>query len=126
MRPWVKLATLHACHEASPSKGLARVSVILKVPLEEGSDEFIEVEVDEGTLLARGGSRNATFNLSGSWDRILPAVRMIFGKFRHLDVAPQEVSLEIGLKVGGETGLVVAKANAEALYRLTLTWRSGG
>ena len=39
-----------------------------------------------------------------------------------LDVRPSEVSFEVGLKMVGAVGFVVAKAGAETEMRVSLTW----
>jgi sulfur carrier protein ThiS len=39
-----------------------------------------------------------------------------------LDVRPREVSVEVGLKLVGETGFIIAKAGAETEMKVALTW----
>lgn len=38
------------------------------------------------------------------------------------DVTPREVAVEIGLKLSGTAGFVIARAGAETEMRVTLTW----
>lgn len=39
-----------------------------------------------------------------------------------LDLTPKEVSVEIGLKMSGSAGFVIAKAGAETEMKVALTW----
>lgn len=39
-----------------------------------------------------------------------------------LKVTPKEVSVEIGLKLKGEAGFIIAKAGTEAEMKIALTW----
>lgn len=41
----------------------------------------------------------------------------------NLDIAPEEVSFEIGLKMSGSTGFIIAKAGGEAEMKVALTWK---
>src|SRR5271170_477349 len=36
--------------------------------------------------------------------------------------SPSEVSVEFGAKVGGEVGLIISKGNAEANFKIKVTW----
>jgi hypothetical protein len=105
-------------------------TVLLKVPVSEGSTEYVEVEVDRRELgesvQLRAGSvveAAAAFSLTSSMDRVLHAVLAMLTRVRSAEHAPDEVGMELGLKVGGETGLIFAKGTAESTFTLTLTWR---
>jgi hypothetical protein len=37
--------------------------------------------------------------------------------------SPDECGVEFGLKLGGETGVIVAKGTAEVNFVITLTWK---
>ena len=103
---------------------------LLQVPVGADTDEFVEVEVDsrdlgESVQLAAGGGGIATapFTLVSSVDRILPGLSAIVTRLRSAGQSPDEISLELGLTVGGETGLVFTKGKAEATFTLTLKWQ---
>ena len=34
--------------------------------------------------------------------------------------------MEFGLKIGGETGVIVAKGTAEVNFTIRMSWKSGG
>lgn len=107
---------------------------LLKVPVSEGSKEFIEVQVsraelenlsESGVMLASAdGSHLATtaFSLSSAMDRVMPAIRVILGRLRGV-CSPDELTMELGLQIGGEAGVFFAKGTAEATVAITMTWR---
>ena len=106
--------------------------VLLKVPLSTDSDEYIEVEVDrrdlgEAVQLTANDRGHemvlAPYTLAESLDRVLPALRMIITRIRGAEHAPDEIAVDLGLKIGGETGLFFAKGTAEATFTVSLTWR---
>jgi hypothetical protein len=109
-------------------------SVLLKVPVGNGTDDVIEVEVsryaledlkDSGVVLAAAGSDRfeaTAFSLTSAIEHVLPALRTVVGRLRRGVHAPDEVTLQIGLQIGGETGFVFAKGTAEANIAVTMTW----
>jgi Trypsin-co-occurring domain 1 len=104
--------------------------VLLRVPVEDGSAEYVEVEVERRDLSESvelvaddGKALVATRSLGASMDRLVPALRAILKRLRGDGFAPDEVGMEVGLKVGGETGLIFAKGTAEATFTVKLTWR---
>ncbi|MEV1072856.1 CU044_2847 family protein [Micromonospora parva] len=106
-------------------------TVLLKVPVAEGSDEYVEVEVDRrdlaGIELAAaddGRGQWAATTLTASLERVLPALRTVIGRLRSA-AAPDEISVELGLAIGGETGLIFTKGTAEATFTVNVTWRRG-
>jgi hypothetical protein len=106
-------------------------SVLLRVPVDGSSDEFIEVEVDRRDLgdaveLNAGSSDRAAlapYTVASSFDRVMPALTTILTRLRTAEHAPDEIGMQLGLKVGGETGLVFARGSAEATFTVTLSWR---
>jgi hypothetical protein len=107
--------------------------VLLKVPLGEGSDDFVEIQVGRSELLglseggvalaSADGSRSASFSLSSAMDRVMPALRVILGRLHSGMHSPDEITLQLGLQVGGESGVFFAKGTAEATVAVTMTWR---
>jgi hypothetical protein len=102
--------------------------VLMEVPLDGG---VVVVEVDEVDVPADqlqlaaadtgsvvGRARRA---LESSLGDVVPAVRAVCEGLRA--VAPDEFTVEFGLKVGGETGLIIAKGTAEVNFTVSMTWR---
>lgn len=112
-------------------------TVILHVPIGDGSGEFIEVEVirgdlrgpeESGVVLASDdGSRfeAAGFSLASAMDRVMPALRVILGRLRARELSPDEIRVDLGLQVGGETGIFFARGTAQANVAVSMTWRRG-
>jgi hypothetical protein len=105
-------------------------AAIMRVPVDGESGQFIEVEVGREALNSLelvsddGRLGNAPFSLVSSLERALPAVRTVVDRLRSAAQAPDEITVEVGLSIGGETGIVFAKGTTEANFALTLTWRS--
>ncbi len=107
------------------------MSYLLGVSVEEGSDDVVVFEVDRsaivedqvlasrepGTVVARARLtlEEALANLKPSLSKI---VHVLHG------MASDEVEVEFGLKMGGETGVIVAKGTAEVNFRVTLRWKA--
>lgn len=112
-------------------------TVLLKVPVGDGTDDVVEVQVNRSDLVAptesgvvlaadSGGRFEAAgYTLAGAMDRVLPALRTILGRIRDGVHAPDEITMDVGLLLGGETGFIVAKGTAEASIAVRMTWRRG-
>jgi hypothetical protein len=105
----------------------------------------VAVEVDDATALAaadgaegdggwvaKGPARRIAggtliAHASTSLDEAMTTVRAyaasIDEMMRGLAVAPDEVSVELGLRLAGSAGFVIAKAGAESQVRIALTWK---
>jgi hypothetical protein len=105
--------------------------MLIKVPVGDGTDAVIEAEVDYSDLgqsvqLVSDDQDSpgvASFSLASSIRRVLPAINTVLSGLSATDFAPDEVSIELGLKVGGETGLVFAKGKTEATFVVKMMWR---
>jgi hypothetical protein len=106
--------------------------MLLKVPVGDGSDTFIEVEVDLETIgqsvqLVSDDPHEpaiANFSLASSIKNVVPAFRILLKNLRGVDLGPDELSLELAMKIGGETGLIFAKGKTEASFVVKMTWRT--
>lgn len=102
---------------------------LLGLPLEPGSDEVLVVEVDSGDVPgdlvlaspdpAQAAAR-AGQTLEEALKRLEPSLQKVVGMFKKM--SPDQATVEFGLKVGGETGLIVAKGTAEANLTVTMSW----
>jgi hypothetical protein len=115
---------LHPFHEAVEE---ARVYLI-EVPVEGGGCLLVQVSDAElpGALelaSARPGEvvARARKSLEQALDQIKPAVRAVFDGL--VAMSPDEMSVEFGLTLGAETGLVVAKGTSEMHFAVTLGWK---
>ncbi|HEY5361238.1 MAG TPA: CU044_2847 family protein [Streptosporangiaceae bacterium] len=111
--------------------------VLLKVPVGDDSGDFVEVEVaraelsglsESGVVLASDdGSRfeAAGFSLASGMDRVMPALLVILARLRAGVHSPEEITMSLGLQIGGEAGVFFAKGTAAASIAVSMTWRRG-
>jgi Trypsin-co-occurring domain 1 len=65
----------------------------------------------------------AKVTLDAAVGAVMPALSTISGQLRRL--APDEVTVEFGLVLGAESGVVVAKGHGEVHFTVTLAWKGG-
>jgi len=102
---------------------------LVEVPLDSGGSIVVEVDELAGARTMRGGDRGAGLveqsgrTLEESLGAIVPALREVIDKLRNVSGELSEIEVELGLKLTGEAGMVVAKAGAEANFRVLLRWQ---
>jgi hypothetical protein len=101
----------------------------VEFPLEDGGTILVEVDEPESV---RGTARvardtktieKAKQTFESALDKIKPTANAVISKLRDLHDSPDEVTVEFGLKLNGEAGVVFAAASVEANYKVTLTWK---
>ena len=99
----------------------------LEVPVEGGGRLLVEVSAAElPNDLELAGARpgevvaRARQTLEQALDQIKPALRAVLDRL--VAMSPDEVSVEFGLTLGAETGVVVAKGTSEMHFAVTLGW----
>jgi hypothetical protein len=104
---------------------------LMEVPVESGGRLVVEVADDDlpGSLelAARGPGEvvaRASESLEAALDSLRPVVRTVREKLG--EMSPDETTVEFGLVLGGETGIVVAKGTAEVHFTVTLSWKGDG
>ncbi|GAB3900945.1 CU044_2847 family protein [Kibdelosporangium lantanae] len=103
---------------------------LVRVPLDNG--EVLVVEVDRADLtqdavvLAAAAPGKAIGQLSHSLESGLRALRPALAAIVAFlkEAAPDTVSVEFGMKLGGETGIIVAKGSVEANFKIKAEWRA--
>jgi Trypsin-co-occurring domain 1 len=105
---------------------------LLAVPIEPGSDEVLVVEVDrkdvssDGLVLAAnpvgGAIDRAKVSVEEAVAHLKPTLHKIVSLLKEL--SPEETEVEFGLKVGGETGMIIAKGTAEVNFAIRMTWKA--
>ena len=105
------------------------VTVLVHVPLGDGESGSVLVEADrddipDGLTLASPqpghAAARAAHSLSASLEQLEPVLRTV--KQKLAAAGPEHLTVEFGVKLGGETGLIVAKGTAEVNLKITLTW----
>jgi hypothetical protein len=108
------------------------VSRLIEVPLSAGGSITVEVDEPAGGRTMRGGERGAELverggrTLEESLGTIAPALREVLDRVRGVSTELSQVEVELGLKLTGEAGMVIAKAGAEANFRVLVRWQRPG
>lgn len=105
---------------------------LLRVPLENIDGAYIVAEVDDFDLAStelvagrhRRGVDTAAETFSDALGKVEPAIELVLSKLRN--VAPDEITVDFGLKIGGEAGIIWAKGTAEAHLTVSVTWKPKG
>jgi hypothetical protein len=111
-------------------EGEDRVTVLMQVPIEgiEGGAvvlvESDQAEIPGGLTLASPepgqAAARAAQSLSASLEQLEPMLRTVRDKL--VGAAPKNFTVEFGVKLGGETGIILAKGTAEVNLKITMTW----
>ena len=101
---------------------------LIEFPLDD--DDSILVEVEElppSELVANYPGQQvvvqAKTSFADAMDKIKPVAANIIGKVRELKDSPDEVEVKFGVKMTAEMGAVIASANVEGNYEITLKWK---
>jgi hypothetical protein len=108
----------------------ATVPVLYEVPLSGDDDaSVVIVEVDRndipGALVLAAPEPGAVTarakrSLEASIEQLEPLLRTI--RDRLTASSPERLEVEFGVKLGGETGIIVAKGTAEVNLKVTMSW----
>ena len=103
----------------------------LAVRLGGDSDDVIVFEVDRGevpdslVLASNDESKTtdqAVITLEDALSKLKPSLHKVVDILK--DLSPDETSVDFGLKIGGEYGIVIAKGTAEVNLAVHMTWKS--
>lgn len=88
--------------------------------------QTICVEVEDGPVSAVRGGRDspvtkAQESFESAVSRIRPAAEALINGLKGL--TPEEISLEMSLKFTAKAGVVIASADSEAAFKVTLKWK---
>lgn len=102
---------------------------LIEFPLQNGGMMLVEIDEPETeTGVVKAGinpseiATKAKQTLEDALENIKPMADSIIGKLRELHDAPDEVSVEFGIKLSAEAGAFLASAGIEANYTVTLKW----
>jgi len=107
------------------------VGDLLGLPIDAGAEDIVVFEVDRdqiggdlvlaspepGVAIAR-----AQVTLEDALAKLKPSLQKVVRLLR--DMSPEEAAVEFGLKIGGETGVIIAKGTAEVNFTVRLSWKS--
>ncbi|MFB8031749.1 CU044_2847 family protein [Streptomyces sp. NPDC056004] len=105
-----------------------RPVLTVEVPLGDGSDEAVRVqirEVDETLVRVGRGGRSiarAERSFGQMLDTVRPVAESFVGRFRDLANAPDEITLDFGVSLSAEADVVIASTATAANFSVSLTW----
>ncbi|MEV8243369.1 CU044_2847 family protein [Streptomyces rochei] len=98
------------------------------VPVPVPEDPYEDDYEDEYEPIRRrrpaDGVSGAADTLRGAVDRVRPAVSDIVDSLRSMPRRPDRITLEFGVKVTAEAGVVVARSTAEAHFTVGVEWET--
>lgn len=106
------------------------MSYLLGVPVGGGADDVVVFEVDrsevpEDLVLASVDPGKVAARARTTLEDALADLKPSLAKVVHVlrELAPDETTVEFGLKMGGETGMIIAKGTAEVNFKITMSWK---
>lgn len=100
------------------------MSQLVEFPLAGGGTVRVEVEEEGIARAGRAGEVVATAQqtLQKALDPIRPIAESVLEKLHGLAETPDRISVEFGVKLSAETGVIVARGTAEANFTVQLEW----
>lgn len=101
---------------------------LMEFAMDDGS--VVLAEVDEvptfGQVPVSAGDntiRRAQKSFKEATQSIRPIANSILGSLQTIEVAPDEINVEFGIKLEGQAGVILAAASTEANLVVKLTWK---
>jgi hypothetical protein len=113
---------------AALGDGGLEMTELVRFPLEDGGCVLAEIDradlSAEAVVLAAAepgrAVATATQTLESGLRALRPVVGGLVGVLR--EAGPSGIDVEFGVKLGGETGVILAKGTAEVSFKVTLHW----
>jgi hypothetical protein len=107
------------------------VAYLLGLPVGGGDDDILIFEVDrtevaDDLVLASDDPGKVADRARVTLEEALTKLKPSLHKVVHMlqELSPAETAVEFGLKIGGETGVIIAKGTAEVNFTVRMAWRS--
>lgn len=107
------------------------MTYLVEMPVEGGGRLLVEAgtaelpaDLELASLRPGAVVTRARESLEKSLDQLRPAVHILSQRLRAM--APDEFSVEFGLTLGAETGVIVAKGTGSVHFTVTLSWKGAG
>jgi hypothetical protein len=97
---------------------------LVEYELEDGSTLLVEVDLPEAGIERTGRGDQivkAKERFADAIEQIKPVAHTVLAKLR--DLSADEIGVEFGIKLSAKTGVILASADAEANFTVTLTWK---
>ena len=100
---------------------------LVKFQLESGGFVFVETEitdVERGGLVkaGRGLPEEAAQSFEAAINSLSPIASSIVSKLINISHPPDEATVEFGLTLKAEQGVIIAKVEADANFKINLKW----
>lgn len=104
------------------------MTLLMSMPVASGDGETLVVEVGSDeisgdlVLASEPGqvAVRAQVTLEEALARLKPSLHKLVAVLK--EMSPDQTVLEFGLKLGGETGVIIAKGTAEVNFKVTMSW----
>ncbi len=91
--------------------------LVFEVNRTEVSDDLVLASPEPGNVADR-----ARVTLEEALRKLRPSLQKVVSMLR--EMSPDETVVEFGMKIGGETGVIIAKGTAEANFAVRMSWKS--
>lgn len=108
------------------------MTYLLGVPVSQDTDDVVVFEVEDtevpddlalASLVPGKVAARARATLEETLTDLKPSLAKVLGVLR--EMAPGGMTVEFGVRIGGETGIIIAKGTAEVNFRVTMSWGAG-
>jgi Trypsin-co-occurring domain 1 len=105
------------------------VTRLLEVPVASGGSVLFEIDALEDRRAMRGGMpvdgliERGQQTLEEGLGTIAPALGRMLDELRGVSHDLSEIEVELGLKLAGEAGMVIARVGSEANFRVLVRWK---
>jgi hypothetical protein len=90
--------------------------LVFEVDRSEVSDDLVLASPEPGKVAAR-----AQVTLQEALEKLKPSLQKVVHLLKEL--SPDETVVEFGLKMGGETGVIIAKGTTEVNFTVRMSWK---
>jgi hypothetical protein len=106
------------------------MAYLLGVPVSSGGDDVVVFEVENSEVygdlvLVSDEPEKMADRARISLEEGLAKLKPSLIKLRHMlkELSPDETEVEFGLKIGGESGVIIAKGTAEVNFTIRMSWK---
>jgi hypothetical protein len=104
---------------------------IVQFRIDDETTVMVEVEKGNargGVMRTAGGDKSdevkeAERRFDEALDTIRPAAERVLKLFQEMNT-PDEIGLEFGVKFGAKAGVILASADSEATFKVSLNWKN--
>jgi hypothetical protein len=91
--------------------------LVFEVDRTEVTDDLVLASAEPGSVADR-----ARVTLEEALGKLKPSLHKVVRMLR--EMSPDETVVEFGLKIGGESGVIIAKGTAEVNFAVRMSWKS--